>query len=82
MRSRCHPTRSSNSDLGSAPLPRKRPGRMALWSAVLLLVVASAAGQTAPAWDATLHLHHPETAAQFDAKCLDGTRRLSCCKLI
>ncbi len=25
-------------------------------------------------WDATLHLHYPETAALFDAKCLDGAR--------
>ena len=49
-------------------LLRLAAGQTAPWDATLL-----AAGQTAP-WDATLHLHDPATAAQFNAKCLDGSR--------
>ena len=41
-------------------------------SATLLLAASGAGAQTVEPWDATLHLHHPETAAKFDAKCLDG----------
>ena len=45
---------------------------------VLFVVFASrcikgfVATEAVETWDATLHLHYPETAALFDAKCLDG----------
>ena len=45
---------------------------------VLLIAFASrcingfVTAEAVETWDATLHLHHPETAALFDAKCLDG----------
>ena len=43
-----------------------------LCSALLLAMIPSAGAQVLEPWDAALHLHHPETAAKFDAKCLDG----------
>jgi hypothetical protein len=59
-----------------APQAAGRDDRMAgVWCVALSLVVASGTAQTtepSQTWDATLHLHHPETAAKFDAKCLDG----------
>jgi hypothetical protein len=47
-------------------------------SATLLLAASGAGAQTVEPWDATLHLHHPETAAKFDAKCLDGAGAPRC----